>query len=132
MSDSRVKVLITGGFGAIGSNLIKTLDGRGGFDIQVIDNLSSGIVNYSNGVPFTHLDIGNTEKVNAFFAGYHPEIIFHLASHFANQNSVDHPISDATTNVLGIINLLETQRKNPALRKFVYASSSCVYGNGEV
>jgi len=132
MPDSKTKFLITGGFGAVGSNLIKTLQTQGDCEIHVVDNLSAGIANFSADIAFTHLDIGNGEKVNSFFEEYQPHVIFHLASHFANQNSVDHPISDTTTNVLGIINVLETQKKNPLLRKIVYTSSSCVYGNSAV
>lgn len=77
------------------------------------------------------MDIANTEKISKFFENYHPEYIFHLAAHFANQNSVDHPISDVNTNVIGLVNILESQRKNPNLKKVVYTSSSCVYGNIE-
>lgn len=129
VENSKTRILITGGFGAIGSNLIQALQAQGNVELQVVDNLSAGIANFSRDISFTHMDIGNAEKVKAFFSRYQPQVIFHLASHFANQNSVDHPISDAMTNVLGIINLLETQRKNPLLQKVVYASSSCVYGN---
>jgi UDP-glucose 4-epimerase len=122
------KVLITGGFGAIGTNLISTLL-INNCEIKVIDNLSSGIINYNNNIDYTFLDITNYEKVNSYFENYKPDYIFHLAAHFANQNSVDHPISDTNTNVLGLINLLEIQKNNKNLKKFIYASSSCVYGN---
>lgn len=123
------KVLITGGFGALGYNLTNYLLKEGNYDIHVLDNLSSGTANFSSEINFTHMDIGNSEKVFSFFEKYKPNIIFHLAAHFANQNSVDHPISDATTNVLGVINIFEAQRNNPSLQKIIYASSSCVYGN---
>jgi UDP-glucose 4-epimerase len=122
------KVLITGGFGAIGTNLISTLL-INNCEIKVIDNLSSGFINYNKNIDYTFLDITNYEKVNSYFENYKPDYIFHLAAHFANQNSVDHPISDTNTNVLGLINLLEIQKKNKNLKKFIYASSSCVYGN---
>lgn len=130
MADPKTQFLITGGFGAIGSNLVKTLKAQGDCEIHVVDNLSAGVANFSMDTAFTYLDIGNSEKVQSFFENHQPHVIFHLASHFANQNSVDHPLSDTTANVLGIINVLETQKKNPVLRKIVYTSSSCVYGNG--
>ncbi|RAR69297.1 NAD-dependent epimerase/dehydratase family protein [Flavobacterium aciduliphilum] len=124
------KILITGGFGALGLNLIQYLQSTYTCEIHVVDNLSAGIsnVNVPN-VIFSYLDISNTEKINSFFENYKPHYIFHLAAHFANQNSVDHPISDVNTNIIGIINILETQKRNPELKKFIYASSSCVYGN---
>lgn len=125
------KILITGGAGAIGSRLAETLSVDKENIICVIDNLSAGNNNKVNDVEYVYLDISNEEKLNRFFENYRPEYIYHLAAHFANQNSVDYPLSDAKTNVLGTINLLENQRKNQNLKKFIYASSSCVYGNIE-
>jgi UDP-glucose 4-epimerase len=54
-----------------------------------------------------------------------------LAAHFANQNSVDHPFSDIQTNIVGTVGLLEILKFHKSLKKFVYASSSCVYGTTE-
>lgn len=129
---TKTKVLITGGIGALGFNLTQKLKAQEEYGLHILDNLSSGIVNLSNDIEFSYMDIGNTEKINSFFTKYKPNLIFHLAAHFANQNSVDHPVSDAITNVIGIINLLESQKNNTSLQKVVYASSSCVYGNCEV
>lgn len=132
MGFNNSKILITGGFGALGYNLIQHLQAHYQCEIHVVDNLSAGIVNFDTTVAFTHLDISNAEKVASFFEGYTPNYIFHLAAHFANQNSVDHPVSDASTNVLGVINIFESQRKNTELRKIIFASSSCVYGNSKI
>lgn len=125
----RQQVLITGGFGAIGSNLLAALQADPAVEVRVVDDFSSGVVNYRSDADFVHLDIANAERVAGFFRDYQPDLIFHLAAHFANQNSVDHPVSDTRTNVVGTINLLEAQRSNPRLRKFIFGSSSCVYGN---
>lgn len=129
MQSKQKSIVVTGGRGAIGSNLVKRLQASGEFEIHVLDNLSSGQNELPEGVQFTNIDISNNEKLANYFERTHPEIIFHLAAHFANQNSVDHPISDTATNLLGLINLLELQRRNGSLEKFVFASSSCVYGN---
>jgi nucleoside-diphosphate-sugar epimerase len=80
-------------------------------------------------VSFVYMDIGNHEKMTSFFSSYKPNIIFHMAAHFANQNSVDHPLSDISTNISGFVNILENQKLNSNLEKIVYCSSSCVYGN---
>jgi UDP-glucose 4-epimerase len=122
------KVLVTGGCGAIGVNLVRELVESGNLDIFVIDNLSSGNNELPKSVNFSLIDISNKEKMDHYFSGFQPEYIFHLAAHFANQNSVDHPVSDVSTNICGLINLFETQRNNEKLKKIVYASSSCVYG----
>ncbi len=132
MNTNKKKILITGGFGAIGHNLTALLSKDSENEIHIIDNLSGGIVNFKEGVHFSHLDISNSEKVTKYFKKFQPDYIYHLAAHFANQNSVDHPVSDATTNVIGTINLLEAQKANPNLKKVVYASSSCVYGNNPI
>jgi nucleoside-diphosphate-sugar epimerase len=128
---SQQRILITGGFGAIGVNLLAALRTDPELEVCVVDDFSSGIVNYAPQVQFTHLDIANAERVAGFFRDHQPDQIYHLAAHFANQNSVDHPVSDTMTNVVGTINLLEAQRANPRLKKFVFASSSCVYGNSD-
>lgn len=129
MSNNKQRILITGGLGAIGQNLSKQLNNEQDCEITIIDNLSSsGLINNFE-KNFHYLDISNTEKLISFFRSYKPQVVFHLAAHFANQNSVDHPISDVATNVIGIINLFESQKSNSELKKIVYASSSCVYGN---
>ena len=131
MTFDNSKILITGGFGALGLNLIQYLTANFNCSIHIIDNFSAGHINYSNDYEFTYIDIGNTEKVNSFFSNYKPNYIFHLAAHFANQNSVDHPLSDINTNIVGLVNLFETQKNNKELKKILFASSSCVYGNHE-
>jgi len=132
MSFNNSKILITGGFGALGFNLIQYLQENYSCDIHVLDNFSAGHANFTNHVSFSYIDIGNSEKVNSFFNNYKPNYIFHLAAHFANQNSVDHPLSDINTNIVGVVNLFEAQRNNSELKKIIFASSSCIYGNSEV
>lgn len=132
MKSNKTKILIIGGFGAIGHNLTKYLSKDLNNEIYIVDNLSAGVVNFAEGLNFTHLDISNSEKVIKYFHNFQPEYIYHLAAHFANQNSVDHPVSDAITNIIGTINILEAQKNNFCLKKFIYASSSCVYGNNPV
>lgn len=124
------KILITGGLGFIGQNLVKFFNSIK-FDVTIIDNFSS--INSSNclfdkkKVKIHKIDISNNDKVKKFFKENKKyNYIIHTAAHFANQNSVDHPISDMKTNILGIINLLEATKKYN-LKKFIYLSSSCVY-----
>lgn len=129
------KILITGGLGAIGKNLIELLLKKGPCQILVIDNLTSN--NYLDAIFFKHnpsiwievLDIYDHNKLDAIVSKFQPDYIFHLAAHFANQNSVDFPRSDINANVLGTVNLLESARKLENLKKIVYSSSSCVYGS---
>lgn len=125
-------VLITGGAGAIGVNLIEYLLEYSSDSIIVLDNLSSGrseFIERTNRVKFYYFDISQPEKYQ-FLDRYRIRKVFHLAAHFANQNSVDFPMSDAQTNALGSLHLLE-YLKEKKLESFVYASSSCVYGNSK-
>jgi len=121
------KVIVTGGAGAIGSNLTAKLLELGAFVI-VIDNLSSG---YKWNLPqnnpnllFIKGDITNDVYLKRIF-NEKPNLLFHLAAFFANQNSVDYPEKDLKTNGLGTLKLLEYSRIYGKLDRFVYASSGC-------
>lgn len=128
-------VLITGGAGAIGINLIDRLLQEDVSKIVVIDNLSSGNINFvpkNEKIKFYPIDIYRIDELKSVMRDIKPEYIFHLAAHFANQNSVEHPLSDIQTNIIGTMNLLELSKENQNLKKFIYASSSCVYGDSAI
>lgn len=124
-------LIVIGGAGSIGVNLAETLLPYKPKKIYVIDNLSSGEKGFlpeSKVIEFIYCDITNSAKLKE---AIHKEAsyIFHLAAHFANQNSVDFPISDLKTNVYGTINLYEVCKNLKSLKKIVFASSSCVYAD---
>lgn len=119
-------VLITGGAGAIGSNLCAALLSRG-FKVVVLDDLSSGTrENVPAGALFLEGNLTDSSSLEAAFR-YNPDFVFHLAALFANQNSVDHPQKDLEVNGLGTLRLLEKSKAHN-VKKFVFFSSSCVYG----
>lgn len=124
-------IIITGGAGCIGSNLTRTLAGAGAGKIIVIDDLSSAArwnVPDAPGVVFIHGSILNEEVLKRAFS---PEVdfVFHLAAHFANQNSVDNPETDLMVNGLGVLKVLQYSHLTGAGR-VVFASSGCsVYGS---
>lgn len=127
--------MVTGGAGAIGINLLYRLLETDVDKILVLDDLSSGQMKFmpeDSRIIFKHVDIGRSDKVVAAVTGFDPHYVFHLAAHFANQNSVDFPISDIQTNILGTVHMLEALKEVRCLKKFVNASSSCVYGNDEL
>lgn len=121
------RVLVTGGAGAVGSNLVKKLLELGAFVI-VIDNLSSGHVwllpQESSNLLFIQGDVTNDIDLKRVF-NEEPQIIFHLAAFFANQNSVDYPEKDLIVNGLGILKILEYAKIYNKVERFVYASSGC-------
>jgi len=121
------RVLVTGGAGAVGSNLVKKLVELGSL-VVVIDNLSSGytwlLPQDSSNLLFIKGDITNDIDLKRVF-NEEPEVIFHLAAFFANQNSVDYPEKDLMVNGLGTLKLLEYCRIYGRVERFVYASSGC-------
>jgi UDP-glucose 4-epimerase len=127
------RVLVTGGAGAVGSNLVRHLIEIGVASIVVLDDLSSGSADSLPEHPSVRLIEGSVrdgELLDKIFAGEEPEVVFHLAAHFANQNSVEHPIADLQTNVTGTVELLTRSVKNN-VKRFIYTSSSCVYPHSE-
>ena len=123
-------VLVTGGAGAIGGNLVRRLNDLNTAKIVILDNLSSSnewSVPVGPKIQFIRGDILDDEKLKFTFKDK-PEIVFHLAAHFANQNSIDNPETDLMVNGMGILKVLEFAHLTDVAR-FVYASSGCgVYG----
>ena len=123
-------VLVTGGAGAIGGNLVRALNDLNTEKIVILDNRSSSCdwnVPVGPKIHFVHGDILDDEKLKFVFKD-RPDIVFHLAAHFANQNSVDNPETDLMVNGMGILKVLEFAHLTDVSR-FVYASSGCgVYG----
>ena len=124
-------VLVTGGAGFIGSNLVRRLLDLKVGKIVVLDDLSSAYswnLPQDNKVKFIQGSILQDDKLaNAFTS--RPELVFHLAAHFANQNSVDHPENDLLVNGLGTLKTLRLAHL-AKVERFVFASSGCsVYGS---
>ena len=124
------KVIVTGGAGAIGSNLTSALV-QSGASVIVVDNLSSSErwnVPSTSNVLFVEADITDEIALKRIFFEK-PDVVFHLAAFFANQNSVDHPERDLETNGLGTLRLLQYASLS-GVDRFVYASSGCsIYGS---
>ena len=123
------RILVTGGAGAIGSHLVLSLIASG-HKVTVLDDLSSG---YKDLIPktidFLYGSITDDAILEAAF-DRRPDVVFHLAALFANQQSVDRPQLDLEVNGLGTLKLLEKCEKFKVAR-FIYTSSSCVYGHQE-
>jgi UDP-glucose 4-epimerase len=123
-------VLVTGGAGAIGSNLVRTLCNLKTEKIIIIDDLSSS---YKWNIPknpkiaFIEGSVLADGKLKLAFKDK-PQIVYHLAAHFANQNSVDNPETDLMVNGMGTLKVLEHAHLD-GVERFIYASSGCgIYG----
>ncbi len=124
-------ILVTGGAGAIGTNLCSKLADTGAQMIIILDNLSSG---YTWNIPkrknimFVKGCITDDVYLKRVFFEQ-PQYVYHLAAFFANQNSVDYPEKDLYVNGVGTLKLLEYSLFNK-VKRFVYASSGCsIYGS---
>ena len=121
-----VKILVTGGAGFIGSNLVDTLIEEG-HQVAVIDDLSTGKKEYINSrAEFYKVDIVSGE-IKDIFKKERYDLVYHLAAQIDIQRSIEDPVYDARVNTLGTINILEAC-KEYGVSKIVYASSAAVYG----
>lgn len=123
-------ILVTGGAGCIGSNLSKRLSELNAERIIILDNLSSSYewnIPQAKNIHFIKGDILDDEILKRIFKEK-PDYVFHLAAHFANQNSVDNPEIDLMINGMGILKVLQCAHL-ANVKRFVYSSSGCgVYG----
>lgn len=124
-------ILVTGGAGAIGSNLTRELSSLGAKMVMILDNMSAGyewnIPKFKN-VMFIKGDVSSDIDLKRVFYEK-PDIVYHLAAFFANQNSVDYPEKDLETNGFGTLKLFEYSTLCKTER-VVYASSGCsIYGH---
>jgi len=122
-----MKTLVTGGAGFIGSNLVQLLL-KEGHEVTVLDNLSSGYRVNLKPLPEVRLLIGDVRDASIVEqAVIGVEVVFHLAASVGNARSIEYPIIDAETNVLGTLNVLEAARRR-GVRKIVFSSSAGVFG----
>ena len=122
-------ILVTGGAGAIGGNLVAALVRAGAKEVIVLDDLSAGFAWVLPDDPAVTLRVGSVVDaglLDEVFAAK-PDVVFHLAALFANQNSVDHPELDLRVNGLGTLRVLEHARDSGAGR-VVFASTASTYG----
>jgi len=121
------KALVTGGAGFIGSNVVRLL-AEEGYDVLVIDNLSSGHrknLDQVKSVRFTEADVRDEAAVTR--AMEDAEVVFHLAASVGNVRSIEQPIDDSEVNILGTIRVLEAARR-AAVRKLICSSSAAIFG----
>jgi nucleoside-diphosphate-sugar epimerase len=123
-------ILVTGGAGAIGGNLCRKLSELNAKKVIILDDLSSSYewnIPKAKNIMFIQGSILDDEMLKRAFKEK-PEYVFHLAAHFANQNSVDNPEIDLMVNGMGILKVLEYAQLVD-IKRFVYSSSGCgVYG----
>jgi UDP-N-acetylglucosamine/UDP-N-acetyl-alpha-D-glucosaminouronate 4-epimerase len=124
-----VRVLVTGGAGFIGSNLVGELLVRG-HAVRVLDNFSSGhrgnLAGVGGEVDLIEGDLRSYERVHHAVRGC--EVVFHQGALPSVPRSVQDPITSSEINIGGTLNVLLNAR-DEGVRRLVFASSSSIYGD---
>ena len=130
---SNKKILITGGAGFIGSNLAMELHNN--FEVYCLDNFfkSESRMNIKKledkNINIIDCDLRNNDKVYSIIKDIDFHTIFHLGAQVAMTKSVEDPVLDFETNVLGTLNLLNSMVELKRKSKFVNICSNKVYGD---
>jgi UDP-glucose 4-epimerase len=119
-------VLVTGGAGFIGSNLVRALLERGD-DVRVLDNFSTGFRANLDGldVDIVEGELRSYERVHNAVRG--TEVVYHLGAMGSVPRSVQDPLTSNAVNVEGTLNVLLAAR-DEGVRRVVFSSSTSVYG----
>jgi len=124
-----MRVLVTGGAGFIGSNLVDALVARGN-TVRIIDSLTNGSrQNLNPHAKLFEADIRDSDAIRPAFEGV--DCVFHVAALPRIPLSIAQPVETHMTNVVGTLNVLLAAR-DAKVRRLVYSGSSSVYGNQTV
>lgn len=129
-----MRAFVTGGYGFIGTHLVKRLLEQG-HSVTVYDNLSTGAVPDPAEIPrfgrhrFVHGDILLADLLERSMRGH--DVVFHLAANADIPKGVHDTKIDLDSNVLGTFNVLEAMRKL-GIKKIIFTSSSAVYGEPKI
>jgi len=125
------RALVTGGAGFIGSHVCEHFIDEG-WTVEIVDNLSSGKNENVPAAAKLHvLDVGSSDAARLIREGSF-DVLVHLAAQMDVRKSVADPVFDATTNIVGSLNLLEAVRSLPGARRcrVVFASTGgALYGD---
>lgn len=126
---SKKRALVTGGAGFIGSH-VADLFISNGFDVDIIDDMSTGRrENLPQGARIHEVSVASPDAAQIVRQGRF-DVILHLAGQIDVRKSVADPISDATINILGTVNLLESLHRSGAKARFVFTSTGgAIYGD---
>lgn len=130
----KMKTLVTGGAGFIGSHLIDRLLMEG-YEVEALDNLSEGkkenVGHLRANSKFKYIegDLKDPRKIESLVRG--KDAVFHLAAHANIRTSLVDHTADLQNNLVGTLNILEAMQKN-GVKDLVFASTSAIYGEASV
>ena len=123
-----MRVLVTGGYGFIGSHICSRLI-KEGHDISIIDTSldMKSLINIKH--KSYQLDVIDKKCEEVFKIGKF-DIVIHLAAHTTADSSIINPYHDTSTNILGLVNILNLSHKFN-VKKIIFLSSATIYGNSQ-
>lgn len=122
-----MKILVTGGAGFIGSNIVRYLDSEG-MDVLVVDNFSTGKEsNIPSNVKLENLDI-SIANLTSLFNSFKPDIVTHCAAQTSVYISTEDPVLDAKINILGGINVIMAALSSKVKQFIYFNTGGALYG----
>jgi nucleoside-diphosphate-sugar epimerase len=123
----KMKILITGGYGFIGSHVVDKFHGEG-HEVVIIDNLSTGKKKNVKNQHKSYIVNISSKECDEIFIKEKFDIVVHLAAQVDVRTSIKDPLLDTESNILGLVNILNLSKKY-GVSKLVFASSAAVYGD---
>ena len=122
----KIKIIVTGGAGFIGSHIVDALVSAG-YEVHIVDNMFAGKDENINPKATMHkVDIRDLESLMPIFKD--AKYVFHEAALPQVQYSIENPIETNEVNVTGTLHVLEASRLNN-VKRVIFASSCAIYGN---
>lgn len=132
----KMKVLVTGSAGFIGSSLCKRLLEERPYEVYGIDDFNdyydvelkrTRVEVMTPNMSHREIDLSNVDAVSDFFSRVKPDVVIHLAAQAGVRHSFEQPMKYSKSNLTGQVSILEAARKVGGVKRFIYASSSSVY-----
>lgn len=122
------RVLVTGGCGFMGSNVVNYLT-QFGYEVIVLDSLTYAANRKNISESGAVLEVGDINDARGILTRYDIDIILHMAAESSVDKSINNSGIFMRTNIMGTYNLLESALRHTRLQKFIYVSTDEVYGS---
>jgi UDP-glucose 4-epimerase len=130
VSERKPKLLITGGLGFVGSQLIKQLVAQGDYELNVVERYVTGrYANLGRSVETHFVDLRDSNSVKSVLKHVQPDVVIHMAAISPVSYSYDHPQEVIENNLMGTINLAEGCREIvPSFKHLIFSGTTEEYG----
>ncbi len=127
-----MKIIVTGGAGFIGSHIVDKLINQKN-KVVIIDDLSTGKKeNINKSAKFYKTNLQNSKELDKIFKTEKPDFVLHQGAHASVRESVEDPVFDAQTNILGTINIATCCIKYKVKRLIFSSTGGALYGDATI